>query len=390
MIGWLNLDNNKINIVHTCRSYYPVVGGVETYIKEIATRLNNYGFQNSVIALNWDISNSKRRFKTYEKSENISIERINGFGSNRKIFPSKIPTKKLKQAAVVHIHDLRFLFETVFIFKKIFKYKIVLSTHGFIFHTNYMAFFKKMLFVLYYRPIINNFVDSVICDGIQDWNFCKRMNIKNIHLIENGIDYKKYASIKREPKEGEYLYFGRIDKNKGIDKLLSILKELNDSQYHLNIVGNGKNDVVDSLKNMAKELEIDKRVTWHGFVDEQTLFSFLAKSHICFFPSSYEGFGFTFVEAMAAGCVCIGQNNTSYSTLADDGENAILLNFNDKKNTLNVIKKLSIGEKYFSISVAAKEKTKVYQWENRIERIVNVYKNIINSKAGPIRENGKQ
>ncbi|GAG82022.1 unnamed protein product, partial [marine sediment metagenome] len=121
--------------MHISRQFYPFMGGTEKYIFEISKRIINYEFNCRVLTLNYSIINKKLKLSDYEKNECGEIFRIPGFGHYKKPFPLRVPLKLFKWADIVHIHDVRFLFETSIFLKWFFKYKIVFSTHGFLFHT---------------------------------------------------------------------------------------------------------------------------------------------------------------------------------------------------------------------------------------------------------------
>jgi alpha-1,3-mannosyltransferase len=365
------------NILHTSRRFYPGIGGVETHIREIASHLSKKGIKNSVLTLNYDILDPKIKFPNNETLGPVSIYRIPGIGPNKKKIPLKLPLRHFEQADIIHVHDLRFLFETIWFFKHIFRYKIAVSTHGFLFHTDTFSFIKRVLFTKYYRPIINQFVDAVICVSKQDYDLCVKMNVRNLYLIENGVDIDRFGKIARKPIKGEYLYFGRIDYNKKLDQLFMMLSYLKNMTWHLNIVGNGDASLIQSLRTLAAKKQIDNRITWHGLVDDVSLDNFLSRAELCFFPSTYEGFGFTLVEAMAAGCVCIAHSNTAYQNLINNDINGYIANFKEPADAANRISLAVDKNSYLKISEAAKDKAKLYNWENKVEKIYYLYNSII-------------
>ncbi|MEM7818226.1 MAG: glycosyltransferase family 4 protein [Candidatus Aenigmatarchaeota archaeon] len=363
-----------MKILHITRQFYPCIGGTEKYVYEVAKRLVKRGYENYVLTLNYNIFNKKQKFKSNEEIDGIKIIRIPGFGYYKKPFPLKIPLKVFEQVNIVHLHDIRFLFETAIFLKRFFNYKLVYSTHGFLFHTTDLYFVKKLVVPLYYKPLIKKFVDSIICVSQNDYNYFKKFTNK-AYLIENGIDYEKFSNINCNPIKENFLYFGRIDTNKGLDLLFNVLAKLKDIDWRLNIVGGGFSGLIESLKMLAKQLGIDKKIIWWGFLPESKLFDLISESQICFFPSTYEGFGFTLIEAMAAGCVCVANNIEAYRCIIDDEKNGFIINFTNVdtasekiKNILNMPK-----DKLEKVSQQAKITTKRYDWEEKIERIIKVY-----------------
>jgi len=63
------------------------------------------------------------------------------------------------------------------------------------------------------------------------------------------------------------------------------------------IIGDGPER--DSLEHLAKELGLEDRITFMGFVED--VYSFMKSSGIFVFPSRREGFGLVVIEANACG-----------------------------------------------------------------------------------------
>lgn len=89
----------------------------------------------------------------------------------------------------------------------------------------------------------------------------------------------------------------------GIQLLLEafalVIKEKGNS-YKL-LIG-GKGDYRNELEQMTKKLNIEKNVSFLGFLDENQLKYYYSASDVCVVPSlDLEGFGLTTAEAMACG-----------------------------------------------------------------------------------------
>lgn len=367
-----------MNVLNITRRFYPFIGGVENYIYETAKRLNKRGINCRVLTLDYDILQSKNKVSKHEIIDGIEVFRIPGFGYYKKPIPLQIPLYLYKWADIIHIHDLRILYETSLLLKFILRYKIVISTHGFLFHTQDLKLLKSLLIPLYYKPTILNFIDSVICVSKQDYEYFIKWNLKNIHLIRNGINYNRFNQIERQPKRGELLYFGRLDKNKGLDLLFESLSLIKNYEWRLNIAGSGQIELVNELKLLADKLGLSSRIRWHGFVNEDKLYDLLSLSYICFFPSTYEGFGLTLIEAMACGSICIANRIPTYQDIIQHKKDGFIVNFKDKQTTAEIISCIlnSPTDDLLPISKNAKESAIKYDWEAKIEDIIKVYRSL--------------
>ena len=95
------------------------------------------------------------------------------------------------------------------------------------------------------------------------------------------------------------------------------------------MIDHGPQKIVNDLKALSKKLEISQFITWYSEVEESIIARFLLKAHICFFPSTYEGFGFAVVEAMAYGNLCVANQIKPYMDLIENKENGFLAAFED-------------------------------------------------------------
>ncbi len=133
-----------------------------------------------------------------------------------------------------------------------------------------------------------------------------------ITLIPHALDLNDYSNVLSrgdEPLKNDHIkiaYLGRlIDKDKGIfliPKILSKLQESNIS-FSMEIAGDGPDSLL--LESKLKGFIKDGFVTMRGSIHPNDVPSFLVGKDIFLMPSNFEGFGFTLIEAMAAGCVPI-------------------------------------------------------------------------------------
>lgn len=140
-------------------------------------------------------------------------------------------------------------------------------------------------------------------DAIQGFYYISKSKI--IHL-DNFFFLNEIVSLGCEviPIEHEFIFkdkviisSGRLSKQKGHWHLLNALKILTDidEDYTLVILGDGELDA--ELKSIAKKLGIEKRVFFLGNVDNPH--KYISRSHVFVFPSIWESFGNSLVEAMA-------------------------------------------------------------------------------------------
>lgn len=137
--------------------------------------------------------------------------------------------------------------------------------------------------------ITQNFAD-VLTDqiGIQKTKIC---------VIYNGIFFHPDTEI---PKKYAHPYFniinvGRTEKVKGQDLLLKAVKQLDDSNVRLHIVGDGTE--FNNLRALARDLGISSQVTFHGFLNHQQIRELYRKMDLAVLTSYSESFPLVLLEA---------------------------------------------------------------------------------------------
>lgn len=162
-------------------------------------------------------------------------------------------------------------------------------------------------------------------------------------------------------KEKEVLFVGRLVKEKGVDRLLSIWKKIYKKHldWNLIIVGDGKERM--TLEDLSAKMKLEN-VSFEGFQSPEKYYK---RASIFCMVSSFEGFGLVLVEAMANAVVPLAFNSyANVSDIIDDGVNGYLVTpfcldeYATKLSTL-----MDDVELRNLISKRAKEKSNVFSME---------------------------
>lgn len=147
-----------------------------------------------------------------------------------------------------------------------------------------------------------------------------------ISVVYNGLEVKQMSQHERKSKT-EGLIIGcvaRMDREKGVLFLLEAFAVLV-SKYHnikLTLVGNG--DVSEELSMRIDELGLQEQVKLTGYYNgdiNELLLSF----DIYAFPSLWEGFPYSILEAMRAGCSIVATNVGGIPEAVRNREEALLV-----------------------------------------------------------------
>lgn len=188
----------------------------------------------------------------------------------------------------------------------------------------------KMYFSGYVLPLIRR-ADLVITDSNctkNDILKLSKISADRINVIPLGVDTEKFNPTNVNSVKGQYfLYVGRHDRYKNIDKVIEAFKRLNNTEYRLKIVGPENPKETQYLRDIASRLKISHKVDFLSFVPDSALVDLIRNATALVHMSAYEGFGLTVLEAMAAGTAVICSNAAALSEVV--GHAAIQCNYDD-------------------------------------------------------------
>ncbi|EGU43280.1 putative glycosyl transferase [Vibrio ichthyoenteri ATCC 700023] len=140
----------------------------------------------------------------------------------------------------------------------------------------------------------------------------RRFKYADITVIKNGIDCRRFKpasqSLARQqfglPLSGTIIgCAGRLEHVKGQDVLIKALAML-PSNFSVAIAGDGSQS--DSLKKLAKHLNVSNRIHWLGLVDDMPRF-YQSLDLFCL-PSRHEGFPLSTLEAQSCDIVTVASH----------------------------------------------------------------------------------
>ena len=123
------------------------------------------------------------------------------------------------------------------------------------------------------------------------------------------------------------LYVGRLERSKGLERLLGALPLVKKRapSCRLVVVGSGRGSYPGKLRMRAAELGVEESVTFTGRIDRKDLCELYAASVALVLPSLMEGFGIALIEAMAAGKPCVASRVGAVPEVVEDGSTGLLV-----------------------------------------------------------------
>lgn len=305
-------------------TYSPFVGGAELAVEAITNRIDKNDIQFDVITLRFDSELEKK-----EEVGNVNVYRVGFTKSGADMsdlvkFPLKINKlifpfvacfkacslhKKNKYDAIWAIMASYSGFAALF-FKFIHPkvpYLLTLQEGDPI---EYIKKKVRFVYPLFKRIFTKADFIQVISSYLGKW--AKDMGYKGkLEIVPNAVDTSMFsieyyegelAELKEEfgkKSDDKWLITtSRLVKKNAVDDVIRALSQLSENIKFI-ILGIGPD--MEMLKDLAKERGVENRVKFLGLVNSKEIPKYLKISDIFIRPSLSEGFGNSFVEAMAAG-----------------------------------------------------------------------------------------
>lgn len=188
--------------------------------------------------------------------------------------------------------------------------------------------------------------------------------------------------LKKYEISGDYILFiGTIEPRKNISNLILAFARVvaGGSPLYLVIVGK-KGWHYESVFSLVKELHLEGKVIFTGFVEESEKPALLVGARMFVYPSYYEGFGIPVLESLACGTPTITSNLSSMPEVASDA--AVLVDPGSIVDIHAALSKLYSDEELCEdlrkrgLIQAAK-----FSWLTTAEKTIAVYKSVLPTSA---------
>ncbi len=312
--------------------------------------------------------------------------RANQVNGRIKIYNGLRDLYKLKDSSVVHITtspkifpNSKFLLHFLSI---ITKKKLIFNLHGDTLTEAGYRFRTSNLLDYKYQTKILSSADRIIVNSYKMSDLLRsKYNLENDVVIPNGIEDWWFNKSDLENKltgDPAIFYHGRLWSEKGIYELIKgFSKGIKDhSTAKLYIAGNGPQD--NYLKKLCVKLKMEDSIIFLGLQKKEDLKNFLINCDAAIYPSLYEPFSLSILEAFAA---CNGPVFYSKSAGIDD----FVVKDGYKFHTFfpsveEISQKINCiieGNYTKSIQKSQKEFAKKYLWSNVTDNYIELYNNLL-------------
>lgn len=306
-----------MRVLHVYKSFDPVRGGIENHIRALATAQAKTGEDVTVLAA------SHRGKPRQERIDGVTVVRAPSLGTlaSMPLSPSLALQVAARAADVCHVHSPFPLGELA---------NWILGRAGATVITHHSDIVRQRRALRLYGPLLRRILDA--SDAIvatsppyvttSPWLAPIRDRVSVVPL---GVDLARFDGARRSPRgEPRVLFVGRLRYYKGVDVLLRAIARVPEST--LDIVGDGP--MAEPWRRLARDLELEARVRFHGEVTDEELLRFYREAQVLALPSSQraEAFGLVLLEAMACELPIISTElGTGTSWVNRDGETGVVV-----------------------------------------------------------------
>lgn len=209
---------------------------------------------------------------------------------------------------------------------------------------------------------------------------------KPIAITPFGVDVELFKPSPH--KESEEFVIGNVKTLRpkyGIDVLIKaadiFIKNNPEKKIRLDIYGEGPQK--EELVELTKELGIEDKVNFKGFVQNTLLPDVYNSVSVSVSVSDSESFGVVAVEAMACGCPVITSDADGFTEVVKDGETGFIVPKRNPEATAAAIQKF-IDNPQLRHQMGKKGRERVltlYNWEDNVQTMVDIYNTILKTNV---------
>lgn len=232
--------------------------------------------------------------------------------------------------------------------------------------------------------------DKVICCS----NYMERevmclfgIEKEKIRVIPNGVDPNLFVSLPDKPRfnikpDDKIVFFiGRLVPEKGVAQLISAFPQVLEKIPEAKLYIGGRGPQKPELEKLAKELGINDKVYFTGFIRELERNFVYHHAKVAVFPSFYEPFGIVALEAMATETPVIVGDVGGLAEIVEHGVNGLKINPGKKEDLVDAIVEILKNEEFANQlkDTAYKKVKSVYSWETIAHSTTEVYQEVLES-----------
>jgi glycosyltransferase involved in cell wall biosynthesis len=322
------------------------------------------------------------------------------FSEQNKIFitpkMSRFLESEIRDFDIIHLHEYR-TYQNILVHRSATKFNVpyVLHAHGGLFQVPKRQL-KSAYDFFWGKRLLADASAVIALSPIETQQF-KNLGVKNekIRIIPNGIDLSEFENL---PPKGDFrrrfsipeqkqiiLFIGRINRDKGIDFLLSAFaclvgtKQYDDSVL---VIAGRDDGYLNTIKKLVKTLGIEDKTLLVGSISDKQKIEAYVDASIFVSPDKENVFLLVPLESIACRTPVIVTASNSISSYVKEGK------FGESIHYGRITELSSLLERMLSDQSQLKEMGlkgrnyvfKNFRWADKIDMLERVYEDIIEQK----------
>jgi glycosyltransferase involved in cell wall biosynthesis len=224
-----------------------------------------------------------------------------------------------------------------------------------IFHGNFNAVSKsRFWYGKYFMPVFDWMDKRIMKKASLVYTVGDEQN--GIPKILNPIYHS--VSVKNIETRSGFIFSGRLEKVKGVDRLLSVYSKLPASvieKNHFYIAGIGTQE--SNLRKLVNSLGLEKNVIFLGNLNNTQMVETDSSKRIMIMASSQEGLPMAIAEALSVGIPVVATDTGDISRILKNNENGFMLpiEFSEEDYINSILKILADYDRFAKNALASAE-----------------------------------
>lgn len=201
---------------------------------------------------------------------------------------------------------------------------------------------------------------------------------EKVVTIYNGVDLPAFAprSLMQPPL---VTFIGRITYQKGPLCFVEAAYHMLRFTPELQFVMAGEGDMLDSARDLARSLGLERHISFPGFLDRDGIAALLAKTDVFVMPSVAEPFGIVALEAMAAGVPVVLSRNAGVAEVVSA---VVKVDADDATSIARaVLDLIRCPDSTRAMVADAQQEVRALNWSASVARLLDVYRESVSTMA---------
>lgn len=377
-----------MKVIQTVESFYPFVSGPANQVYWTARGLIERGHVCKVVTTNADIPENS---PAHEKIDGVDVFRYPVKCRLARYMCSPQMREAFDDFDIVHSNNYRnYQADTAYEIARKNKKPFVIHTHGGLlgYQKFKMGFTKTVPYKIYDFFTGAKTVrkaDAIIACSNQEKQDALEFGLpeEKVHVIFTGVEIPDTAAPQKDDEILKLLFVGRIARNRNLDTVIKAVAGLDN--VLLTVVGGeqrcssmSKLGYVDEMKMLTKDLGAESKINFAGPKYKDDLKAEYANAHAFIYPSFYENFGQTILEAASYGLPLITSRVGVALELIKEGSTGFFVepqNVNQIQECIEQLRSAKI-RKEFSEKLYDRVK-KDFSWDTALDKIIRLYEGLL-------------